>query len=116
MKKTLPLLALSFLGVVGSPLISHAATYNYLDINGTVHSVDAPSATQALTFINSLDSTLHSGIALDLGLLNPGDDYGNDYQYRTIYGTNAVVHAATFDAARILAVDRAPTSGLLLLD
>ncbi len=109
------LLMLSFIGVLGLPLTSFAATYHYLDVNGTVHDVDALSAQQALNYVNSLPNTIHSGVALDQGILKPGDDYGQTYQYRTIYGTNGYVHAATLDAARSLATDRAANSGFYIV-
>lgn len=107
--------ALSLLGVCGSPLISSAATYNYLDLTGTVRSVDAPSATEALAYVNSLDTTLHTGVALDLGILNQGENFGQDYTYRTVNGTTVFLRAATYDAAWILATDRDPSSGIMLL-
>ncbi len=109
------LLALSFIGVLGFPLSSLAATYHYLDVTGTAHTVEAASATQALNFVNALPNTIHSGVALDMGILEPGENYGQTYQYRTIYGTNAYVQAATLDAARLLATDRAPTSGFYIV-
>ncbi len=110
------LLALSLLGVFGLPLISSAATYHYVDVTGTVQSVEASSAAHALAYVTSLPTTIHTGVALDLGVLDAGDDHSNLYQYRTTYGTNAVVRAATLDAAYLLATDRAADSGFMLLD
>jgi hypothetical protein len=109
------LLALSFIGVLGLPLTSFAATYHYLDVNGTVHDVNAPSAQQALTYVNALPSTIHSGVALDQGRLNAGENYGHYYQYRTKSGAYNVVLAATLDAARTLATDRASDSGFVIV-
>lgn len=109
------ILALSLVGVFGLPLSSYAATYHYLDLSGTVHSVEASSATQALTYISALPNTLHTGVALDQGILEQGENYGNTYQYRTVYGTNAYVEAVTVDAARALATDRDPNSGFYIV-
>ncbi len=109
-------LMLSLIGVLGLlPLSSHAATYHYIDVNGTVHDVNSSSAAAALAYVSSLPATIHSGVALDLGFLNPGDNYGHDYQYRTTFGTIATVHAASLDAARMLATNRASDSGFYLV-
>lgn len=109
------ILALSLIGVFGLPLTSLAATYHYLDVHGNVNSVEAQSAAQALNYVNSLPTTIHSGVALDQGILEPGQNYSQLYQYRTIYGTNAYVRAATLDAARLLATDKASNSGFYMV-
>lgn len=109
------ILALSLIGVFGLPLTSLAATYHYLDVHGNVNSVEAPSATQALKYVSSLPATIHSGVALDQGILEPGQNYSQLYQYRTIYGTTAYVRAATFDAARLLATNEAANSAFYVV-
>lgn len=109
------LLTLSLLGVFGLPLSSFAATYHYLDVYGNVQSVEAQSATQALTYVNSLPTTIHSGVALDQGILEQGQNYSQLYQYRTVYGTTAYVRAATIDAARLIATNEAANSGFYMV-
>lgn len=106
--------ALSLLGVLGSPLISHAATYHYLDIYGVAHDVDAPTAAQALSAVNPLQTTMHTGVALDQGVLVPGELYGQDYSYVNTQGSLVTIHAASLDAAKIIASDKDPNSGFLI--
>lgn len=112
MKKQL--LALSLVGVFGLPLISSAATYNYVDLSGTVQSFEAATAADALIMVSAAGNTIHSGVALDRPLLEDGEEVGNTYLYVAMDGTIKAVQAATVDAAFVLAVDREPSSGMLL--
>jgi hypothetical protein len=108
------LLALSLLGVLASPFVSSAATYHYVDLTGTVHDIEAPTALQAFATVENSGQTIHSGVAPDLGIIRAGQNYGVDYSYVTNQGTVATVHAASLDAASALATDRAPNSGFLV--
>lgn len=114
MTKTL-LIGMALLGVSGLPFAASAATYHYLDIAGIVRDIESPNASAALQFVTASPTALHSGVALDMGVLKPGQDFGNDYQYRTVSGGTAVIHAATLDAARMLATDRDSNSGFYLM-
>ncbi len=109
------LLALSLVGVLGLPSVSYAATYFYIDITGAARSVEANSSSEALAIVNAMPNTLHSGVTLDQGFIEEGENYGNLYQYRTTAGTTAVVRAATIDAAALLATDRDPSSGFVIM-
>ena len=80
-----------------------------------MRSVEAQSAAGALAQVAARGNALHSGVALDLGVLDAGDTYGNVYAYTDRSGMKRNVIAATYDAARILAADRAGGSELMLL-
>jgi hypothetical protein len=113
MKKTIALAAAAALLV---PSLSMAATYHYVNIDGTVADIGAGSAAEALAALRTSPSTIHSGVMLDQGMIEQGEQVGNLYQYISVSGQLKSVFAASLDAARVLATDKAPTSGFLITD
>jgi len=106
---------LAGLGVLAVPLTSLATTYRYAARDGTIRDVQAASAIEALAMVSaSGDAAIHSGVALDTGVLEPGDSIGHEYAYVSVSGALASVTAANLDTAFALASDRAPTSGFLV--
>lgn len=100
----------------GIPFISSAATYHYVDIYGRIQGIEAASAQEALTRVTALDTTLHTGVALDLGVLDTNDYFGQYYEYRATNGSLQHIFAPTYDAAYLRATDRDPSSGLILVE
>jgi len=110
------LFSLVLLGVLTVfPAVSSAAVYHYIDMTGTVQDIEAPNSDMALAMTISSGQVLHSGVKLDQGLLNEGDEFGNVYNYVDIFGNVRGVVAATADAAYILATNIDPNSGLILV-
>ena len=116
MKKLYIGAALSLVGMFGLPFVSSAATYHYVDITGTVRSLEATSASAALNIVSAMPNTLHTGVKLDQGLLEAGDEMGNYYLYQNTSGGTSIIRAATADGAYLLATDRAPSAILYLID
>lgn len=65
------LIALSAMAALVVPTASFAATYFYVDTGGTVRSVEASSANEALATAPNRAAT--SGVTLDMGVLDDGD-------------------------------------------
>ncbi|PIR84738.1 hypothetical protein COU16_00950 [Candidatus Kaiserbacteria bacterium CG10_big_fil_rev_8_21_14_0_10_47_16] len=111
------------------PLTSLAATYFYVDTSGEVQTVEASDSTEALT-LSAHDRAVHSGVAIDRGVINEGDvvlsvalgtstDIGSGpyvYQYVNTNGTLSSVSASSADMALSLsAYNRASNSGVMLV-
>lgn len=116
MKKIISLAVIVAMGLMIAPTVSNAATYFYIDIYGNVEGVEATNSQQALMSANAQDVIVHSGVSLDLGVLEEGQVFANVYEYVDINGNLKSVTAATLDGARILATDRAPRSGFLIAE
>ena len=54
------------------PLISSAATYHYVDVEGETATVEAPNANTAIEIAPNRHP--HSGVAIDRGEIEPGTD------------------------------------------
>ena len=102
MNKTL-LFAVGFMFAL--PGLSLAASYHYIDIQGNVQTIEANSGAEALATVALRADALHSGVVLDQGVLEEGDDYGIVYAYMSTSGETRTVTAATLDAAYLLAPD-----------
>lgn len=105
------------------PLASFAATYDYIDANGIVQSVQAGSANEAMARATNMD--LHSGVKLDAGALDVGDnvfgvggsgDASGTHLYHYIDRNGIVqdVRARNEVEAMGLAVNMDPHSGVKL--
>ena len=105
------------------PLATFAATYDYIDANGIVQSVQATSAADAMAKAINIDS--HSGVKLDAGLLDVGDTVGGVggagdtsgtqlYHYIDRNGVVQDVRAHSASEAMSLAVNMDPHSGVKL--
>ncbi|HVX90732.1 MAG TPA: hypothetical protein VHC20_03810 [Candidatus Paceibacterota bacterium] len=70
MKKFL-LAALAFGAVAALPAASFAATYHYVDTSGTVRTIQADNANDAMLMATDRDP--NSGVTLDTGVLDSGD-------------------------------------------
>lgn len=113
MKKILTTLGLlSLVSVL--PGVASATTYHYITIDGEVESVEAQNALDALNFVNNQSNTLHTGVAIDRGLLNDGEVFAQTYNYVDKNYNLREVTAATSKAAFILATDIAPNSGIII--
>lgn len=113
MKKIIALASVAALAV---PFVSSAAAYHYIDIYGRVNTIDAATPQLALQAVTTSDETLHSGVKLDLGTLETNEVYGQTYTYVSTTGQLRSVTAATIDAAALIAVDRAPGSGFMVME
>jgi hypothetical protein len=91
-----------------APAVALAETYHYIDITGEVESIEAQSAAEALMVIEANGDALHSGVKLDVGQLEEGEDYGITYEYQSTSGGTGRVTAASADAAMLLATDIVP--------
>lgn len=90
------------------PSVSLAAQYHYLNLRGEVVTVEASNASQALAISASRGDSMHSGVVLDIGLLEQGDEYGITYRYQSNLGGTKYVTAASVDAAYVIAPDIIP--------
>lgn len=111
MKKILTLAAL---GALLAPLPSLAATYQYVAIDGTVQDVEAATAQEALAMISVRSDVTNSGVKLDTGVLEEGEQVGHVYTYVAVDGTVRSIYAANIDAAYLLATDRMFNSGFIV--
>jgi len=123
MTKKLSLFAL--VATLVLPAVSLAATYHYVDTSGTVRSVEATSATDAMN--NAVNMAPHSGVALDQGVLDSGDKVtgggtmstgnstpvANQYHYVDVTGTVRNITASSPAQALALAVNKDPHSGVI---
>lgn len=107
------------------PAATFAATYHYVDTTGTVRTVEAVNANDA--FNHAANIAVHSGVTLDQGLLEAGDQIPvanatgmtasngmASYRYVDMTGTVREVIAASPNAALMMATDRDPNSGVLI--
>lgn len=69
--KNLFLAALAVGAVVALPAASYAATYHYVDTSGTVRTIQANNANDAMLMATDRDP--NSGVTLDTGVLDSGD-------------------------------------------
>lgn len=96
--------------------VAQAATYHYVDIYGQVRNLQASNAQEALVVASALPTTLHTGVKLDTGLLDRGDIAGQLYAYMDVAGNYRIITASSVDAAWLVATDRHPNSGLVMLE
>lgn len=96
------------------PFVSFAATYHYIDIQGKVNTIEAPTPQAALQMADATGRVLHSGVKLDSGDLKTGEVYAQTYLYVSTTGELKSVQAATADGAELLASDKAANSGFLV--
>jgi N-acetylglucosamine kinase-like BadF-type ATPase len=113
MKKVFLLTAL----LLALPAVSFAATYQYVDVNGTLQAVSAASSDQAFALASNIAP--NSGVILSEGDVNQSSVTTNTsyppgtYQYIDVNGNVKMVTAANADAALALATGIAPHSGVL---
>ena len=111
------------------PGITFAAQYHYVDDAGRIETIEAASAQQALS-VAATDNP-DTGVALDMGLLeegmyvdavtvggigDSGDSSAYTYQYVDAAGNVRYVNAMNADQALMLAADREPNSGVVLVE
>lgn len=109
-------------GIATLPLTSLAATYYYVDTTSEVGSVEANSASQALV-ASDADRAPHSGVVIDRGFLETGDDVQGEvagastgltlYDYVDVFGKVEDVAAVNAEQALMLAADIHPHSGVV---
>ena len=97
------------------PAVGFAASYHYVSVDGEVKTIDAANATQALTIAHQNGAAYDSGVKVDLGMLDEGDETGNVYMYVDVSGNTKSVTAANVQAAFALATDIAPDSGVVVI-
>ena len=109
---------LALIALMAVPAVSVAATYHYIDTTGTVRTVEADTAAEA--FVEAENIASHSGVAIDMGVLDGGDSVSmtstDMYQYVSITGDVQFVSATSPQAALIIPGDIAPHSGVLDTD
>lgn len=66
---------LAALAIAAVPSLSHAATYHYVNMQGETATVEALNAEMALLTAPNLHP--NSGVALDLGIIEPGVEVAN---------------------------------------
>lgn len=113
MKKII--LTASLAAILAVPAAVGAASYHYVDVAGTVNTIEAASPSDALLKARLSGKTIHSGVALDRGVLETGKNVGTVYQYIDVWGNVRTITAASVDAAFVLAPDKAPHSSFLRL-
>lgn len=96
------------------PMLSFAATYQYVDTNGSLSAVDANSPTQALTVSNIAPTSGVMLVSDSLSFTSFVPAGTNTYQY---VDTNGNVSAVNADSpTQALTVSNiAPTSGVMLI-
>ncbi len=114
MKKLLLLSAVAF----GLPFAAFAATYNYVNTAGSLQSVQANNADQALALAANIAP--HSGVALDTGTVifaaPLSVSVGNaTYEYVNTSGNLQAEQAPNAAMALAGAVNIAPNSGVMLV-
>lgn len=109
-----PFILVAATAVLALPFVSFAQTYDYVALDGTIKSVVAPTAANALAQIQAQGDAMHSGVRAADGILAPGDQVGLTYTYVSTSGSLKSVTASSVDAAFMLAADRAPASGFLV--
>lgn len=114
MKKFTTATTLAALGTLLIPAVSLAATYHYVTLDGTVDEVQASTAAQALVMVDARDDSIHSGVQLDTGVLDEGEQVGHEYTYVALDGSVKTITAASLDAATVLATDRKYDSGFMV--
>lgn len=119
--KKLFLSALAIAAVTVLPEASYAATYHYVDTSGTVRTVEADNANDAMQMAVNRDP--NSGVTLDTGVLESGDtvvDTGgttnagttDEYHYVDSSGIVQTIMAPSALAALSAAVDISAHSGV----
>jgi hypothetical protein len=113
MKKIL----IAFVTLLALPTAAFAATYHYVDNNGTIQTVTASNAAEAEA--KAVNRDPNSGVALDTGVLDTGDGTvgnGNNGYVKFYYvdQMNIVrgIVAATSQEAFAIAANIAPHSGV----
>ena len=112
-------LAIAFGAVTTLPLTSLAATYYYVNTQGTVAAVDAPNASAALATAPNIAA--NSGVALDEGIIGVAQTGTpvpsttlHTYYYVNASGYTAWVQAPDVATAFVLATNIALHSGVAL--
>lgn len=98
------------------PATSYGAAYHFINLRGDVVTIEASSAADALAQVRARGDVMHSGIKYDQGLLESGQSFGTRYGYIDMYGNTRYVVAASLNAAYTLATDKAPHSGMMILE
>lgn len=119
MKKTFAILGAA---VLFSPVAATAATYNYVDMTGMVESIEANSPMAAMALATDIHP--RSGVAIDQGLLDEGDDVAiggsgdasmggtaGTYHYVTVNGEVNTVSASSASQVMMMS-DIHPHSGV----
>ena len=116
------------------PIQSFAATYYYVNTNGEIATVEADTPEMAILI--APNRMPDSGVALDLGLIEPGTQVvasaataspgstsgslgtggSNTFHYVTVDGVTALVTAPDPQTALLRAPNRAPNSGVAIND
>lgn len=118
MKKFL-LAALAFGAVAALPAASFAATYHYVDNSGTVRTIQADNASDAMMMASDRDP--NSGVTLDTGVLDSGDTVtgtgstsanADEYHYVDSSGIVRTVMAPSASVALSAAVNIGMHSGV----
>jgi len=116
------------LAIMLVPFLSSAATYHYVAVTGETASVEASSAEEA--FAKAHDIAPNSGVALDMGMIEDGDEVAegtvaghvgatggsNTFHYVTSDGYTASVTANDPQTALTIAPNRASNSGVAIDD
>ena len=106
------LMKLVVTGILIVPLMTSAATYQYVAVDGTLRSVNASTPEQALALANAQGARADSGVKLDTGVVGAP----HIYEYVSTSGSLRTVMATSVDNALLLATDRMSTSGFLILN
>lgn len=96
------------------PTFGAAATYEYIDRSGTVRTVEAADAEEALAL--SAPHTTHSGVKLGTQLYGAGLQAAHQYRYVNMMGELKTIAASSPYDAYLRAADRMPTSGVQLVE
>jgi hypothetical protein len=107
---------------LGFPVAAFAATYDYVDTTGTMRTIVADSAAQALAIAPNI--ALHSGVAIHTGTIASASlptvlgvsftpsGFLHTYQYVDIAGNMRTVQAGSPAEALQIAPNIAPNSGV----
>ncbi len=98
------------------PAISRAASFDFINLQGAVQTIQADNANMALSYIAQNRLSVHSGVVRS-GILTPGQVVVGGtrmYTYVTVNGSLKTIQAASLDAASVLATDRHPQSGFMV--
>lgn len=111
---------LTVLTLLSSPALAFANTYQYIDTNGDLQSIQAANASQAMATAPNL--AVHSGVVLGIiggtgGSSEPVDNgfSGSYYQYIDTNGNLQSTDAASASSALLNTPDIAPHSGVILV-
>lgn len=106
----------SMLALFALPFVADAQSYYYINMSGKAVPVEANSSSEALLQAQARGDILRSGVrpAVD-GLIVAGWPYAMVYAYVDRFGLLRMITAENQSVAYSLAIDRAPTSGLITI-